>query len=115
MGDGVTNLPPGNVANPPSFFLFDNSWEPGTVSWCFTLIPGVPHCFLVFHNVFWYFNCFLVFHTVSWCFKLFPGVTHCFLLFHIVSWCFTLFLVFKCRESRTFDSAEFVVNHALLV
>ena len=49
------------------------------------------------------------------CLGLFHFVSHCFLVFHIVSWCFTLFLVLKCRESRTFDSAEFVVNHALLV
>ena len=55
------------------------------VSLCFTMFPGV--------------------YTVSLCFTLFPGVPHCFLTF----------LVLKCRESRTFDSAEFVVNHALLV
>ena len=151
----------------------DNSWKPKvslsvtvshcflvfyTVSWYFTLFPGILHCFLVFHNtnIKCYYRtlraakrcercercsckdfptgvkilvenvmkggvnkcqvfvttagkhkclCLWLFHTVSWYFSLFPGVSHCF------STC----LVLKCRESRTFDSTEFVVNHILFV
>ena len=49
--------------------------------------------------------CFLVFYTGSWYFKLFVCVSHCFLTFLVLKW----------RESRIFDIAEFVVNHALLV